>query len=222
MSELVYLLDEICCGLEIYFTGRTGGQYLKTAFILCDDYTELTSKLFLLTDDSKWSDKNSESRYKSYHDVQKDVASIFKAKRSVELGQLEKLHGAMKARRDRRNEFFHSTKLLDLSVIQRNCVEAFCDLLDYGRLLFGSEWGEVCKSARNYQIMEVLLKLEVKGFSDPSVIHKLNEILKKWPRNSDEKSKKGVHLAIHPDDLHMRLCIRDGGSEFRDKIATLL
>jgi hypothetical protein len=49
MNQLPYLLDEICAGVEIYYTGRTGGQYLKTAFILCDDYTKLAAKLFLLS-----------------------------------------------------------------------------------------------------------------------------------------------------------------------------
>jgi hypothetical protein len=28
MNQLPYLLDEICAGVEVYFTGRTGGQYL--------------------------------------------------------------------------------------------------------------------------------------------------------------------------------------------------
>jgi hypothetical protein len=56
MPPLPYLLDEICAGAEIYYTGRTGGQYLKTALVLCDDYSELVSKLFLRTNDSDWTD----------------------------------------------------------------------------------------------------------------------------------------------------------------------
>lgn len=63
MGQLTYLMDEVCAGVEIYYTGRAGGQYLKTAFILCDDYTELTSKLFLLMDDANWPDKE-DGRFK--------------------------------------------------------------------------------------------------------------------------------------------------------------
>jgi hypothetical protein len=36
----------------------------------------------------------------------------------------------IEARRARRNDFFHSTHLLDLNFHARDCVEAFCDLLD--------------------------------------------------------------------------------------------
>lgn len=33
---------------------------------------------------------------------------------------------------------------------------------------------------------------------------------------------KGVHVAIHPEDLHLRLCVIHGGQEFRDKLSVLL
>ena len=46
----------------------------------------------------------------------------------------------MKQRRELHNDFFHSAKLLTLSVAHRDCVEAFCDLLDYGELLFQTQW----------------------------------------------------------------------------------
>ena len=59
----------VCAGVEIYYTGKQGGQYLKTAFILCDDYTELTSKLFLLNKNLSWSDTNQSGRFKNYHNV---------------------------------------------------------------------------------------------------------------------------------------------------------
>ena len=104
MAELPYLITEICAALEIYYSGRTGGQYLKTAFILCDDYTELTSKLFLLKDSPKWSDKKNEDKFKNYHDIQRDVQAVFKAKRPGELTQVERLHDAMKGRHSRRND----------------------------------------------------------------------------------------------------------------------
>jgi hypothetical protein len=43
MSQLTYLIDEVCARAEIYFTGRQGGQYLKTAFILLLASTTHTS-----------------------------------------------------------------------------------------------------------------------------------------------------------------------------------
>lgn len=223
MGQLTYLLDEICAGVEIYYTGRTGGQYLKTAFILCDDYTELTSKLFLLTDDTAWSDTKSNSRFKNFHDIQKDVQKVFKLKKLSAFEQIEKLHAEMAKRRVRRNDFFHSTHLLDLSVTQRICVEAFCDLLEYGKLLFGEIWTTELCSARNMETMGILLLLERKSFSDPSVTPKVNDILAKWPRNIvATPSKKGVHITSHPEDLHLRLCVVSGGQDLKEKLKTLL
>jgi hypothetical protein len=177
MSQLTYLIDEVCAGAEIYFTGRQGGQYLKTAFILCDDYTEITSKLFLLTDDPAWSDAKANGRFKNYRNIQTDVQDVIRAKRPADLPRIERLLANMKARRDRRNDFFHSTRLLDLNVSQRNCVEAFCDLLDYGSILFGDEWTEEVQAARNLATLEILLRLERKSFSDQSVPPRVSAVL---------------------------------------------
>ena len=222
MSQLTYLMDEICAGVEIYYTGRTGQQYLKTAFILCDDYTELTSKLFLLTDDPVWSDQRSPGKFKNYHDIQTDVQNVFTAKRAADLARIKTIHDAMKVRRERRNDFFHSTSLLDLSVTQRMCVEAFCDLLDYGLLLLGADWTKELCVARNLETLEVMLRLEKKGFSDPSVTPKVNRILAKWPRNISNAAREGVHLTEYPEDLHLRLCVVCGGKTLKDKLAALL
>ena len=222
MSQLTYLMDEICAGVEIYYTGRTGQQYLKTAFILCDDYTELTSKLFLLIDNPNWSDQNSSGRFKNYHDIQTDVQNVFTANRAADLAKLKLIHDAMKVRRDRRNDFFHSTNLLDLSVTQRMCVEAFCDLLDYGMLLFGADWTRELCSARNLETLEVMLRLEKKGFSDPFVTPKVSRVLAEWPRNLSNAARKGVHLTVYPEDLHLRLCVVCGGKTLKDKLAALL
>ncbi len=223
MGQLTYLLDEICAGIEIYYTGRTGGQYLKTAFILCDDYNELTSKLFLLTDDRTWSDTKSKGRFKNYHDIQSDVKAVFRARRASELKLVERIHNDMATRRTRRNDFFHSTHLLDLSVTQRICVEAFCDLLDYGKLLFGENWTTELCSARNMETMSILLLLEKKSFGDPAITPKVNEILARWPRNTiSAPPKKGVHVTSHPEDLHLRLCVVGGGQDLKEKLKTLL
>lgn len=222
MGQLTYLIDEICAGAEIYFTGRQGGQYLKTAFILCDDYTELTSKLFLLSYDPAWSDAKAPRRFKNYHDVQTDVKDVISAKRPADLPRIEPLLQQMQVRRGRRNDFFHSTKLLDLNVSQRNCVESFCDLLEYGAILFGDEWREEVQAARNLATLEVLFRLERKSFSDPSVTSRVSAVMRDCPRNKQSGSKKGVHLTEHPEDLHLRLSIIHGGQELRDKLSALL
>lgn len=222
MSQLRYLMEEICAGVEIYFTGRVGGQYLKTAYILCDDYTELTSKLYLLMDNSSWSDKKKNGYYKSYHDVQADVRTVVAAKLPAHTARIQELHNAMKASRERRNDFFHSTKLLDLSVTQPRCVEAFCDLFDYGEILFPYDWRRAIEAARNLETLEVLLRLEKKGANDPSILPVVAKVIADWPRNYSNAARKGVHLAIHPEDMHLRLCVTSGGKQLRDKLKTLL
>src|SRR5271157_2611783 len=107
MLLLTYLLYKICCEVEIYFTGLTGQRYLKTAFILCDVYTELTSKLFLMTDNPRWSDKKANGKhYKNSHTIQEDIRTVVAAKRLADLEKIRDLHAAMKARRERSNAFF--------------------------------------------------------------------------------------------------------------------
>jgi hypothetical protein len=219
---VTYLMDEICAGVEIYYTGRTGGQYLKTAFLLSDDYSELVSKFFLLTDNASWTDMKPNSHYKNYHDILKDVENVVGAKMAAQLQRIKDLQEAMKQRRQRRNDFFHSTNLLDLSVTPRNCVEAFCDLLEFGEILLGTDWRTALESCRNLATLEVLLHLERRTFSDPSVQAKVNRIFQDWPRNVSNSCRKGVHLAEYPEDLHLRLCVTCGGKALRDKLKALL
>ncbi len=221
-QPLAYLMDEICAGVEIYYTGRTGGQYLKTAFILCDDYSELVSKLFLLTGNAQWTDKKSNNHFKNYQDVLQDVESVVCEKMLGKLQWMKELQAAMMNRRKRRNDFFHSTSLLDLSVTQRNCVEAFCDLLEYGEILFGTDWRTALEASRNLSTFEIMLQLEKLAFSDPSIIPKVSKILQDWPRNTQNNKKKGAHVAKYPEDLHLRLCVTCGGRELRDKLKTLI
>jgi len=222
MDALPYLLDEICAGVEVYFTGRTGGQYLKTAFILCDDYSELTAKLFLLNDNNDWKDTKPGGGFKNYHKIQNDVEAVFRAKRIADLPQLTPLQTHMRVRRERRNDFFHSTHLLDLNVTLRMCVEAFCDLFSYGELLHGTDWQCRTAEARNLETLVILLKLEKKSFTDPSVWPKVDAIIKNWPRNITNSARKGVHLTVHPEDMHLRLTVIHGHKELRDKLAALL
>lgn len=226
MPNLTYLMDEICVGLEIYFTSRTGGQYRKTAFILCDDYTELASKLYLLRDDPNWSDTNEHGRFKRYHEILEDVRQVIEENQHDSLPQILEIHERMQSRRNRRNDFFHSTSLLDLNVHVRMCNQGFQDLLEYGQILFGDEWGRELKSLRNLRTWVVLLNIEEKSFNDPAIIHQLNEILNNWPCTNwpyvKPKAPLGRYLVVHPEDWHLRVCVLHGGAVFRQKIEELL
>jgi hypothetical protein len=220
--SLTYLLDELCAGLEIYYTGRTGGQYLKTAFILCDDYSELVSKLFLLKDNSSWTDKRSNGSFKNYHETMRDVENVVTVKMAQNQIRVKELQAAMENRRRRRNDFFHSTSLLDLSLTTRNCVEAFCDLLEYGELLMKADWRTVLEASRNLATLEAMLQLERVAFSDPSITPKVNQILQNWPRNTHNNKRKGAHVAEYPEDMHLRLCVTCGGKALLGKLKALL
>jgi len=221
-AKLPYLVDEICAAVEIYFTGRTGGQYLRTAFILCDDYTELTAKLFLLADNAAWSDKKPNGRFKHYHDVLSDVEGVFSAKRPTELATAQGIHRNMNNRRRRRNDFFHSTHLLDLSTCQRAVVEAFCDLFAYGELLFPTDWQRQVDWSRNLDTMRILLLIEKASFSDPTIWTKAAAVFREWPRNKPNAARKGVHITEYPEDFHLRLCVTHGSNILRDKLKALL
>lgn len=224
MAKLSYLAADICALLEIYYSGRTGGQYFKTAFILCDDCTELASKLFLVTDNPKWFDKNSKGNFKNYHETQVDIQEVFKAKHQTELSHLEKLHAAMKDRHMRRNEFFHSTHLLDLTVTYRECVEALCDLMEYGKLLFGGDWDSEISSPGHVETLHTLLQLEKRSFLDKTIMARVDDILREWPRREKDKpvKKTGTQFAVHPEDFHLRMCVIWGGRELCEKLKALL
>ncbi|MEH2282029.1 MAG: hypothetical protein V7K90_11995 [Nostoc sp.] len=262
MSQLIYLMREICAGVEIFYSSRTGGQFRKTAFILCDNYTELLSKLFLIEDDPNWSDTDEtearrlenarttvdtalrngttpaqddikrlvkgagRDRFKNYHRVLQDVHDVFDNKRSAEVSIVDHLHTRMKERRNLRNDFFHSAKLLNLSIDQRDCIEAFCDLLDYGQLLFQGDWKKALLAERTLDTLEIMLCLDRKCYGNPSITSKVNEIIKNCPRYRQSYKKsvpsKGIQLTEYPEDIHLILSIIDGGQDLRDKLTALL
>lgn len=220
MSKLMYLLDEVCAGLEIYYSGRTGGQYYKSAFVLCDDYVELTSKLYLVENDSTWGDKKS-GRFKNFPTVVDEAHNLYVGVNGPS-PDLQALGERTKDRRKRRNDFFHGTNLLDLNVTHRMCVDAFKDLLDYGALLFGATWVDEARGARNLETLELLIRLESRCFSEPSLTSSVSDLIASWPRNKRSSAGKGVQIAVHPEDLHLRLCVINGAVELRDRLAALL
>lgn len=222
MSKLPYLVAEANAAMEVYLSGRTGQQYNRTAFILCDDCAELASKLFLLTDSPAWSDTNPGGGYKGFRTVTREVAAVIQAKRAADHAAVDALRLRIEARRDRRNNVFHSTTLLDLTFHARDCVEGFVDLLDYGKLLFPADWDGAVAAAGNMETCEVVLRLDKKSYADPSVGPKMNAILQRQPRLGERPAKKGCDVAHHPEDLHLRLAIRNGNKDLRDKLRALL
>lgn len=222
MSKLPYLVAEVNAAMEVYLSGRTGQQYNRTAFILCDDCAELASKLFLLTDTPAWSDTKANGHFKRFKEVTSELRAVFLAKRAADHPAVDDVLKRIEARRDRRNNFFHSTHLLDLTLQPADCVRAFVDLLDYGKLLFGTDWDAAVAAAGNMETCEAVLRIDKKSYADPSVGPKLNAILKKQPRIAERPTKKGCEIAHHPEDIHLRLAIRNGNKALRDQLRTLL
>jgi hypothetical protein len=222
MSKLPYLVIEINAALEVYLSGRIGQQYNRTTFILCDDGVELASKLFLIRDTPTWSDTKPSGSFKNFKEVTSEVRVVFQVKRAGDYASADALLKRMEARRERRNAFFHSTTLLDLNFHARDCVEGLVDLLDYGKLLFPEDWDVAVAASGNMETCEVLLRLDKKTYSDPSVGPKVNDVLAKWPRNGPAPKKKGCEVAHYAEDMHLRLAIRNGGHGLRDKLRGLL
>lgn len=222
MNKLPYLVAEINAALEVYLSGRTGQQYNRTTYILCDDAAELASKLFLIVDKPAWSDTKTNGHFKSFQDITAEVRAVFTAKRTHDHTAADVLLRRIEDRRRRRNEFFHSTHLLDLNFHPRDCIEAFCDLLDYGRLLFPVSWHDTVAATGNMETCEAVVRLDKKGYGDPSILPKVNAILGGWPRRGPHPKTKGCEVAHHAEDMHLRLAIRNGGKELRDRLLALL
>ncbi len=136
---------------------------------------------------------------------------------------------ALEGRRERRNEFFHSAKLLDLTLHASDCVLALTDLLDYGVLLFppdperpGEDWAAYMEATANMATAEALLRLNRRCFAEPALGPRVTAILARQPRIGQRPSRRGCAVAHHPDDHHLRLAIRDGGRDLRDRLRVLL
>jgi hypothetical protein len=220
--SLHYLMGEIETGLEILFTGKTAGQYWKTAFILCDNYTELTVKLFLVTKVTGWTDLKPNGKFKSYHDILKDIeaCTLFTAS---DLVGVKTLHVMLKARREQRNDFFHSANLLKLNVHFSDAIAAFCGLLEYGKLLFGTDWESGVNGRPVLCNLAILVRLEHKALTtDPTITSKVNTIFRDWRKNKQSVQAKGAFVTEFPEDVHRRMVIINGGVELRNKLIALL
>jgi hypothetical protein len=213
IPKLRHLVAEVDAALDIYLAGRTGQQFNKVAYILADDCCELASKLYLITENPAWSDAQANSRFKSFKTVTAEVRAACPAAND--------LTRRIEARRERRNGFFHSAQLLDLTLQSHDVNEALRDILDYGALLFGDEWVEEVKGTGNLETAEVLLRLDCRSYADPTIGPKVSAIFAKRKRTEKQKAN-GCEVTHHPEDHHLRLAIRNGGKELRDQLAALL
>ncbi|MCZ7648507.1 MAG: hypothetical protein M5U26_25145 [Planctomycetota bacterium] len=133
-----------------------------------------------------------EAGFKNFRDVTAEVRAVFLAKRGADHPAADALLKEFENRRDRRNNFFHSTHLLDLTLQPADCVRAFVDLLDYGKLLFGVDWDAAVAATGNMETCEAVLRIDKKSFADPSVTPKLNAILKKAAACRGASDKEGL------------------------------
>jgi hypothetical protein len=219
LTTLRHLAEEICVGLQIYVAGRRG-PHLKTAFVLCDDYTELATKMYLIRTDKTWKDEHN-GRFKGYRRVLDDLQSQVSQHRQGDAATIEAIHGRMKARRDRRNVFFHSTTLLDLSVTPRDTAEALVDLLDYCELLF-SDWPTTVPSVADLEALSLLVRLDAAMSRDGTLFARVSELFENLPRNRRVSKQKGTQLAVFPEDLHALLSVRWGGDSLKESLRHLL
>ena len=148
------------------------------------------------------------------------TATASRLDRSLEIEKQKNDFLAGIPRRERRNGFFHSTHLLDLNLHPRDCVEAFCDLLEYGALLFPADWSGAV--AGNMETCEALIRLDRKSYNDPSLGPKVNDVFAKCRRSGIKPKKLGCEVAHHAEDMHLRLAIRNGGAALRDKLRALI
>lgn len=222
MVSLLDLVREISVGVEIYYTGRAEQVYAKSAFILCDDYTELTSKIFLAKKIPGWTDETAPGRYKNYETTLNEVCRWFQSHRPTEQGDIQRLLDAMKLRRKRRNDFFHSTHLLDLSIRSGACVEAFCDLLDYGKLLFSGEWDKAVDDVANLDTLATILQLEKCAASNPIFLSHCNRILTSYGEKIPKPGKGLPYSVVLGTDFYFRLSVLYGSGNLKAELKSLL
>ena len=216
-NKLRYLLREIAFGMEIYYRGRSTAASFKSAFILCDDYTELVTKLYLLENDPQW-----KGGYGNYEPILKEAAKALA--KHPDIARVKRLQGEMVGRRKWRNNFFHSTDLLELTLGREDCVNAYLDLCEYGRLLFWKDdaWERTASGVPNFETLHLLLRVERQGFTRIQVRDRLETLLRDFPQNSSKHPKKGSHVVYYPNDDHLITTVVYADEGFRASLKSLL
>ena len=82
------MIEDINAGAEAFFSSHADAPNYKMAFILCDDYTELATKLYLKNTNPNWSDSH-DKEAKKFMEAQKRVADAVKTKKKPSLKDIE-------------------------------------------------------------------------------------------------------------------------------------
>ena len=215
MSKLRALVEEVDAALEIHIAARSDTRFNRTAFILADDCAELASKLFLVRSNSAWSDAKASGRFKSFKDVTAEVRAA-RPNTADLLARIEE-------RRERRNGFFHSTHLLDLTLNTNRVNHALVDLLDYCGRLFGADWAAEAAATAALETAAALVRLDYAARSHPALQGRVRDVLAATPRHGvPTKAAKGCAIVVHPEDQQAAIAIRMGGKLLRDQLLTIL
>lgn len=215
MSKLRHLVGEVEAAFDIHLAGRSTEQFNRTVFILVDDAVELAAKLFLIERDSSWSDSKANGRFKNFGDVIREVRA------AVGNAAVDALLTRAEARRQRRNGFFHSTHLLDLTIPSHEVNLALADLFDLGMALF-PDWGAEVEAAGNLETADALVRLDCRSRADPSLTPRVMAVFERHQRASGKARARGCEVVFHPEDHHLRLAVRNGGKVLRDTLRALL
>lgn len=214
MSKLRALVEEVDAALEIHIAGRSITRFNRVAYILADDCAELASKLFLVKQNANWQDKTNQG-FKDFPTVTAEVGLTVAGALPLIVRMLD--------RRTHRNGFFHSTKLLDLTLPNHSVDDALIDVVDYCALLFGQAWEDEVLATQFMPVAVALVRLDRKARSDAHLAAKINDVFAKLPRYGPNYARtKGCAVVIHPGDQHLSLAIRYGGPDLRDKLTALL
>lgn len=215
MTKLRALVEEVDAALEIHISARSDTRFNRTTFILADDAAELASKLFLIQTNPGWSDTKAKGRFKNFRDVTGEV----RAARPVLADLLDRIE----ERRVRRNGFFHSTHLLDLTLNTNRVNHALVDLLDYCENLFGAEWSAEAEATASMEAAAALVRLDYATRANPALHDRVRTVLADAPRYGDPTNRaKGCAIVVHPADQQAAIAVRMGGKPMRDKLLALL
>lgn len=215
MSKLRALVEEVDAALEIHIAARTDTRFNRTVFILADDCAELASKLFLIRRDPAWSDTRPDGRFKTFRNVTGEVRAA-RPDTTAFLANIEE-------RRDRRNGFFHSAQLLDLTLGNHRVDHALVDLLDYCDTLFGADWRAEAAATAAMETAAALVRLDFATRANPVLQHRVRDVLASVPRHgAPTKATKGCAVVVHPADQQVAIAVRMGGKALRDQLLAIL
>ncbi len=215
MTKLRHLVGEVEAAFDIHLAGRSTEQFNRTVFILVDDAVELAAKLYLIERNAAWSDVKGDGRFKNFGNV------IGEVRTATGHASVDALLTRAETRRQRRNGFFHSTHLLDLTIPSHEVNLALADLFDLGAALFPG-WGTEVEAAGNLETAEALVRFDCRARADPSLTPQVMGVFERHKRASGKARARGCEVVFHPEDHHLRLAVRNGGKGLRDTLRALL